>query len=175
MKLSQCSNKMASQTTNSISNRRSTIGRKPRTTVTNERRKEIIETFNAFDTEGRGSILPATLLTALRIFDFSPTSAATERACKPERLSCNEFVSFLLSYSESQRQWCTEEAIEVFALYDREKRGYIADSQFKRILKRYGEILSDSEIEAEISEYFQRRNHELDTESFMALLFSTGL
>ena len=167
---------MTSQTSlTSFSNRRSTIGRKPRTTVTSERKKEILETFSAFDSEGKGSIPPACLLTALRIFDFNPTSAATERASKAERLSCNEFVSFLLSYSESQRQWCTEEATEIFELYDRERRGYVADSQFKRILKRYGEILLDSEIEDEISEYFQRRNHELDTESFMALLFSTGL
>lgn len=137
--------------------------------ITAERKAEMSNTFKILDSAGTGFISGEQLLAAIKIFGFDLTSAANDRA-EGEKIGRNEYMSFMLSYAQTQDIWCYAESRELFKSFDRESCGFISDSQVRRILERFGENLTDTEVEFELGQYFIRQNHHIEFDSFLMLL-----
>lgn len=141
-----------------------------RSSITEDRKKEMISTFLLLDKSKSGLIEAKQLLLAIKILGFDVTSGAVDRSLKSERLSKNEFMSYMLSYAQSQDMWCFQEMRDLFRCFDREDCGFITDGQIRRILNRFGEDLTDGEVEVEVGQYFIRENHHIEFDSFIMLL-----
>lgn len=139
--------------------------------MTDEMKKEFTETFALLDDMHEGAIAAPKILIALKVLGFEPTAAATERA-DGDPLDLNEYMSFVLSCSQSQSEWCTPEMEEVFALFDRENVGYLAAAQFKRTFGRLGEKLTDAEIEDQMDDFDLNDDFNLEKKNFFKMLLS---
>jgi Ca2+-binding EF-hand superfamily protein len=137
--------------------------------ITDTQKEEIIDTFNALDRAREGHIAAPDLLTAIKIFGFEPSSAATDRA-KGEKMGRHEFMSFMLAYASSQDRWCKREMYDLYRCMDRENAGFITDTQVCRILSRFGESITQQEVELELGQFFIRQNHHVEFDSFMMIL-----
>lgn len=138
--------------------------------ITEDRKKEIFNTFLLLDKSKSGHIDARQLLLAIKILGFDVTSGALDRSLEEDRLSKNEFMSYMLSYAQSQDIWCFQEMRDLFRCFDREDCGFITDSQIRRLFKRFGEELTDKEVEFEVGQYFIRENHHIEFDSFIMLL-----
>jgi Ca2+-binding EF-hand superfamily protein len=139
--------------------------------MTEEMKKEYTETFNVLDDLHEGSIAAPKLLLAMKILGFAPTAAATERS-NGDQLDLNEYMSFVLSCSSSQTEWCLPEMHETFSLFDRENCGYIAAAQFKRTFGRLGEKLTDIEIEDQMDDFDLNNEFNLELNNYYKMLLS---
>lgn len=139
--------------------------------MTEEMKKEVMDTFHLLDDLHEGSIAGSKLLIALKIFGFEPTAAASERS-KGSPIDLNEYMSFVLSCCSSQSAWCLAEMTETFSLFDREQCGYIAAAQFKRTFGRLGEKLTDAEIEEQMEDYDINDDNFLDMQGYYKMMLS---
>lgn len=146
-------------------------GSRGRHNMSEEMKKEYTETFSLLDDLHEGVISAPKLLTAMKILGFEPTAAASDRAVG-EPLDLNEFMSFILSASSSQSDWCMAEMEEAFLLFDRENCGYLAPAQFKRTFGRLGEKLTDAEIEDQMDDFDLNDDYNLEKKNFFKMLLS---
>jgi Ca2+-binding EF-hand superfamily protein len=67
--------------------------------------------------------------------------------------------------SESSH-WCKLEVQEAFDVFDKEKSGVITIPQFKRVINRIGEKLTDSEIDQQYFQFDMNNDNALDINGF---------
>lgn len=146
-------------------------GSRGRHNMSEEMKKEYTDTFSQLDDLHEGSIAAPKLLTAMKILGFEATAAAINRA-EGEPLDLNEYMSFILSASQSQSEWCHNEMEEAFLLFDRENIGYLSAAQFKRTFARIGEKLTDAEIEDQMDDFDLNDDFDLEKKNFFKMLLS---
>lgn len=159
------------------STRRASVAGAPKcsrakSSITDQVKQEMADTFSLIDKGNRGYIEASSLIAAVAAFGFELSGAAFDRS-KGEQMGLNEFMSFMLSHASSQDRWCRREMNDLFRCIDREDAGYITDTQLRRILGRFGEKLSAAETEFELGQYFIRSNHHIEFDSFMMILSET--
>ncbi len=151
-------------------NRATNQGGRGRHNMTDELKKEMIDTFHLLDDIHEGAMPATKLIVAQRIFGFEPTAAAMERSKGP-KVDLNEYMSFMISCCSTQQQWCAAEIDETFQLYDREHVGFITNAQFKRTLGRIGEKLTEVEIEQQMKE-METQNGNVELSGFTNLILA---
>ncbi|KAK4346497.1 hypothetical protein RND71_032836 [Anisodus tanguticus] len=117
--------------------------------LTQQKRQEIKEAFELFDTDGSGTIDARELNVAMRALGFEMTEQIGERDTK-------------------------EELARAFNILDQDKNGKISAADIQQIAKELGEKFTAREIQEMIEEADRDRDGEVSAEEFMMMMRKTS-
>ncbi|XP_056176286.1 caltractin [Syzygium oleosum] len=147
--------------------------------LTQQKRLEIREAFELFDTDGSGTIDAKELNVAMRALGFE----MTEEQINQMIADVDKDGSGSIDYDEFEHMMTAkigerdmkEELTKAFRLIDQDNNGKISFQDIKRISKELGEQFTDREIEEMIEEADRDHDREVDMDEFFRMMRRTTL
>ncbi|KAL5557013.1 hypothetical protein UlMin_039249 [Ulmus minor] len=143
-----------------------------------QKRLEIKEAFELFDTDGSGTIDAKELNVAMRALGFEMTEEQINQMIADVdkdgsgAIDFDEFVH-MMTAKIGERD-TKEELMKAFQIIDQDGNGKISVSDIKRIAKDLGEHFSEAEIHEMIEEADRDRDGEINTDEFMRMMKRTS-
>ncbi|EXB75082.1 putative calcium-binding protein CML20 [Morus notabilis] len=129
---------------------------KPRPRLTEQKKQEIKEAFELFDTDGSGTIDAKELNVAMRALGFEMTEEQINQMIADVdkdgsgAIDFEEFVH-MMTAKIGERD-TKEELMKAFQIIDQDNNGKISPADIKRIAKDLGENFTDEEIHEMVEE-----------------------
>uniref|UniRef100_A0A2P2IX10 Caltractin n=1 Tax=Rhizophora mucronata TaxID=61149 RepID=A0A2P2IX10_RHIMU len=145
--------------------------------LTPQKRQEIREAFDLFDTDGSGNIDARELNVAMRALGFEMTEEQINQMIADVdkdgsgAIDFDEFVH-MMTAKIGERD-TKEELMKAFHIIDHDKNGRISANDIKQIARELGETLTDREIEEMVEEADRDRDGEVGVEEFMRMMKKT--
>ncbi|ONH96511.1 hypothetical protein PRUPE_7G133900 [Prunus persica] len=143
-----------------------------------QKKQEIKEAFELFDTDGSGTIDAKELNVAMRALGFEMTEEQiTQMIADVDKdgsgaIDFDEFVH-MMTAKIGERD-TKEELMKAFHLIDQDNNVLISAADIKNIAKDLGENLSDREIQEMIEEADRDRDGEVNAEEFIRMMKRTA-
>ncbi|CAL5372960.1 unnamed protein product [Camellia sinensis] len=146
--------------------------------LTQQKRQEIKEAFELFDTDGSGTIDAKELNVAMRALGFEMTEEQINQMIADVdkdgsgAIDFDEFVH-MMTAKIGERD-TKEELMKAFHIIDQDKNGTISATDIQRIAKELGESFTDKEIQEMIEEADRDRDGEVSADDFMRMMRRTS-
>ncbi|KAL7193241.1 hypothetical protein ACSBR2_024953 [Camellia fascicularis] len=146
--------------------------------LTQQKRQEIKEAFELFDTDGSGTIDAKELNVAMRALGFEMTEEQINQMIADVdkdgsgAIDFDEFVH-MMTAKIGERD-TKEELMKAFHIIDQDKNGTISATDIQRIAKELGESFTDKEIQEMIEEADRDRDGEVSVDDFMRMMRRTS-
>ncbi|CAL5371071.1 unnamed protein product [Camellia sinensis] len=146
--------------------------------LTQQKRQEIKEAFELFDTDGSGTIDAKELNVAMRALGFEMTEEQINQMIADVdkdgsgAIDFDEFVH-MMTAKIGERD-TKEELMKAFHIIDQDKNGTISATDIQRIAKELGESFTDKEIQEMIEEADPDRDGEVSADDFMRMMRRTS-
>ncbi|KAJ0975996.1 hypothetical protein J5N97_017961 [Dioscorea zingiberensis] len=146
--------------------------------LSDQKRKEIKEAFDLFDTDGSGNIDAKELHVAMRALGFEMTEEQiTEMIADVDKdgsgaIDFDEFLQ-MMTAKIGERD-TKEELMKAFRIIDQDNNGKISQGDIMRIAKELGESFSPQEIREMIDEADRNRDGEVDVDEFFRVMMRTS-
>uniref|UniRef100_A0A7N0V286 EF-hand domain-containing protein n=1 Tax=Kalanchoe fedtschenkoi TaxID=63787 RepID=A0A7N0V286_KALFE len=146
--------------------------------LTQQKRQEIKEAFELFDTDGSGTIDAKELNVAMRALGFEMTEEQINQMIADVdkdgsgAIDFDEFVH-MMTAKMGERD-TKEELMKAFQIIDVDKNGKISVTDIQRIAKELGEPISEKEVRDMIEEADRDRDGEVSVEEFMRIMKKTS-
>ncbi|KAL7231809.1 hypothetical protein ACSBR2_009943 [Camellia fascicularis] len=146
--------------------------------LTQQKRQEIKEAFELFDTDGSGTIDAKELNVAMRALGFEMTGEQIDQMIADVdkdgsgAIDFDEFVHMMTAKIGERDS--KEELTKAFHIIDQDKNGKISASDIQQIAKELGENFSDREIQEMIEEADRDRDGEVTVDDFMRMMRRTS-
>ncbi|XP_043711073.1 caltractin-like [Telopea speciosissima] len=146
--------------------------------LTQQKRQEIKEAFELFDTDGSGTIDAKELNVAMRSLGFEMTDEQINQMIADVdkdgsgAIDFDEFVH-MMNAKIGERD-TKEELMKAFRIIDQDNNGKISASDIQRIAKDLGEKFSDREIQNMIDEADLDRDGEINADEFIRVMGKTS-
>ncbi|KAM3252767.1 Calcium-binding protein CML19 [Capsicum annuum] len=156
--------------------RRETRSRHPG--LTQQKRQEIKEAFELFDTDGSGTIDASELNVAMRALGFEMTGEQVEQMIADVdkdgsgAIDFDEFVH-MMTAKIGERD-TKEELAKAFNLLDQDKNGKISAADIHQIANELGESFTAREIQEMIEVADRDGDGEVNAEEFMRMMRKTS-
>ncbi|GFS34243.1 centrin2 [Actinidia rufa] len=150
--------------------------------LTQQKRQEIKEAFELFDTDGSGTIDGKELNVAMRYAYFVLSTLAFRLQIKQMIEDVDKDGSGAIDFDEFVHMMTAkigerdskEELMKAFQIIDQDKSGKISAADIKRIAKELGENFTDREIQEMIEEADRDRDGEVSVDDFMKMMRRTS-
>ncbi|KAK8556770.1 hypothetical protein V6N13_064774 [Hibiscus sabdariffa] len=146
--------------------------------LSQQKRQEIKEAFELFDTDGSGTIDAKELNVAMRALGFEMTEEQINQMIADVdkdgsgAIDFDEFVH-MMTTKIGERD-TKEELMKAFRIIDHDNNGKISAEDVKRIAKELGEHFSDKDIQDMIEEADRDHDGEVGIEEFMRMMKRTS-
>lgn len=146
--------------------------------LSQQKRQEIREAFELFDTDGSGTIDAKELNVAMRALGFEMTEEQiTQMIADVDKdgsgaIDFDEFVH-MMTDKMGERD-TKEELMKAFRIIDQDENGKISASDIQRIAKDLGESFTDREIQQMIDEADKDGDGEVNSEEFIRMMGKTN-
>ncbi|KAL9234993.1 hypothetical protein vseg_009799 [Gypsophila vaccaria] len=146
--------------------------------LTQQKRQEIKEAFELFDTDGSGTIDAKELNVAMRALGFEMTEEQiTQMIADVDKdgsgaIDFDEFCH-MMTAKIGERD-TKEELMKAFRIIDQDSNGKISAADIQRIAKDLGESFTDREIQEMIDEADRDRDGEVNVEEFLRMMRRTS-
>ncbi|VVB05173.1 unnamed protein product, partial [Arabis nemorensis] len=146
--------------------------------LTQQKRQEIKEAFELFDTDGSGTIDAKELNVAMRALGFEMTEEQINKMIADVdkdgsgAIDFDEFVH-MMTAKIGERD-TKEELTKAFKIIDLDKNGKISADDIKRMAKDLGENFTDGEIREMVEEADRDHDGEVNMEEFMRMMKRTA-
>ncbi|GMI94089.1 centrin2, CALMODULIN20, CENTRIN 1 [Hibiscus trionum] len=146
--------------------------------LSQQKRQEIKEAFELFDTDGSGTIDAKELNVAMRALGFEMTEEQINQMIADVdkdgsgAIDFDEFVH-MMTAKIGERD-TKEELMKAFRIIDLDNNGKISAEDVKRIAKELGEHFSDKDIQDMIEEADRDHDGEVGIEEFMRMMRRTS-
>ncbi|KAM7520475.1 hypothetical protein LguiB_019437 [Lonicera macranthoides] len=146
--------------------------------LTQQKRQEIKEAFELFDTDGSGTIDAKELNIAMRALGFELNEEQINQMIADVdkdgsgAIDFDEFVH-MMTAKIGERD-TKEELMKAFQVIDQDKNGKISAGDIQRIAKELGEHFTDKEIQEMVEEADRDRDGEVNIEEFMRMMRRTS-
>ncbi|NWQ84560.1 CETN1 protein, partial [Columbina picui] len=147
--------------------------------LSEEQRREVLEAFELFDTDGTGAIDVRELKVAMRALGFEPRKEEIKKMISDTdtegtgKISFNEFlVAMIPKMAEKDSK---EEILKAFKLFDDDETGKISFKNLKRVAKELGENITDEELKDMINEADRDGDGEVNEQEFLRIMKKTSL
>uniref|UniRef100_A0A0E0AMR4 EF-hand domain-containing protein n=1 Tax=Oryza glumipatula TaxID=40148 RepID=A0A0E0AMR4_9ORYZ len=146
--------------------------------LTKQKRQEIKEAFDLFDTDNSGTIDAKELNVAMRALGFE----MTEEQINQMIADVDKDGSGSIDYEEFEHMMTAkigerdskEELTKAFSIIDQDKNGKISDVDIQRIAKELGENFTYQEIQEMVQEADRNGDGEIDFDEFIRMMRRTG-
>nr|XP_023884754.1 caltractin-like [Quercus suber] len=145
--------------------------------LSQQKRQEIKEAFELFDTDGSGTIDAKELNVAMRALGFEMTEEQINQMIADVdkdgsgAIDFDEFVH-MMTAKIGERD-TKEELMKAFHIIDQDKNGKISISDIKRMVKELDENFTDDDIKEMIDTADRDRDGEVNVEEFMRIMRRT--
>ncbi|KAK6934567.1 EF-hand domain, partial [Dillenia turbinata] len=145
--------------------------------LSQQKRQEIKEAFELFDTDGSGTIDAKELNVAMRALGFEVTEEQINQMIADVdkdgsgAIDFDEFVHMMTAKIGERDS--KEELMKAFRIIDHDKNGKISALDIESIAKELGEKFTSREIQEMIEEADQDRDGEVNIEEFMKMMKRT--
>ncbi|XP_050291718.1 caltractin-like [Quercus robur] len=145
--------------------------------LTQQKRQEIKEAFELFDTDGSGTIDAKELNVAMRALGFEMTEEQINQMIADVdkdgsgAIDFDEFVH-MMTAKIGERD-TKEELMKAFHIIDQDNNGKISVSDIKRIVKELDENFTDDDIKEMIEAADRDQDGEVNVEEFMRIMRRT--
>ncbi|KAK6947059.1 EF-hand domain [Dillenia turbinata] len=145
--------------------------------LSQQKRQEIKEAFELFDTDGSGTIDAKELNVAMRALGFEMTEEQINQMIADVdkdgsgAIDFDEFVHMMTAKIGERDS--KEELMKAFHIIDHDKNGKISASDIESIAKELGEKFTSREIQEMIEEADRDRDGEVNIEEFMKMMKRT--
>ncbi|CAL0331803.1 unnamed protein product [Lupinus luteus] len=151
---------------------------KGRHNLTQQKRQEIKEAFELFDTDGSGTIDAKELNVAMRALGFE----MTEEQITQMIADVDKDGSGAIDYEEFEHMLTAkigerdtkEELMKAFHIIDQDRNGKISVSDIKNIAKELGENFTDREIQEMVDEADRHNDGEVNADDFIRMMKRTN-
>lgn len=146
--------------------------------LTQQKRQEIKEAFELFDTDGSGTIDAKELNVAMRALGFEMTEEQINQMIADVdkdgsgAIDFDEFV-YMMTAKIGERD-SKQELTKAFQIIDQDKNGKISVSDIKNIAKELGEHFTDAEIHEMVEEADRDHDGEVSVDEFMRMMKRTS-
>ncbi|XP_074311632.1 putative calcium-binding protein CML13 [Silene latifolia] len=146
--------------------------------LTQQKRQEIKEAFELFDTDGSGTIDAKELNVAMRALGFEMTEEQiTQMIADVDKdgsgaIDFDEFCH-MMTAKIGERD-TKEELMKAFRIIDQDNNGKISPADIQRIAKELGESFTDREIHEMVDEADRDRDGEVNVEEFLRMMRRTS-
>lgn len=146
--------------------------------LTAQKRQEIKEAFELFDTDGSGTIDSKELNVAMRALGFEMNEEQINNMIADVdkdgsgTIDFDEFVHMMTSKLGERDS--KEELMKAFHIIDHDKNGKISDVDILSITKELGESFTLTEIREMIHEADRNDDGEVDAEEFIRMMKNTS-
>ncbi|XP_061341762.1 caltractin [Gastrolobium bilobum] len=146
--------------------------------LTQQKKQEIKEAFELFDTDGSGNIDAKELNVAMRALGFE----MTEEQINQMIADVDKDGSGSIDYDEFEHMMTAkigerdtkEELMKAFRIIDQDKNGKISASDIKRIAKELGQNFTDREIQEMVDEADHDNDGEVNADDFIKMMNRTS-
>ncbi|KAL4196728.1 hypothetical protein AMTRI_Chr04g247670 [Amborella trichopoda] len=138
--------------------------------LSEQKRKEIKEAFELFDTDGSGTIDAGELTVAMR-YQIKQMIADVDKDGSGA-IDFDEFVH-MMTAKMGERD-TKEELMKAFSIIDQDKNGKISVLDIQRCAKELGEKFTVAEIQEMIEEADRNGDGEVDTDEFVRMMRRTN-
>ncbi|KAL3873880.1 hypothetical protein ACJMK2_036963 [Sinanodonta woodiana] len=147
--------------------------------LTEEQVEEFREAFRLFDPDGDGTITSLELGMVMRVIGQNPTEAELQDMINEVDQDGNgtiEFEEFVAMMATRSRQQEGSDDImrKTFAVFDRDKTGYITSNNLRTVLKNIGMRFSARVVQEMINEVDSDGDGKVNYEEFKAMMTSKG-
>jgi len=132
--------------------------------------KDAKEAFRLFDRDNDGKIESTVLAQTIRSLGLSPTNAAVEEIIAELNLEDGliDFATFLVILAKRMEvQDTQEDIIRAFAVFDKEKSGFVSTSDLRHFLVSIGETLTDAEADEMMRAADPQSSGQIDYQRFV--------
>ncbi|KAL6961490.1 putative calcium-binding protein cml13, partial [Sarracenia purpurea var. burkii] len=139
-----------------------------------QKRQEIKEAFELFDTDGSGTIDAKELNVAMRALGFEMTDEQINQMIADVdkdgsgAIDFDEFVHMMTAKIGERDS--KEELMKAFHILDQDKNGKISATDIKQIAKELGENFTDREIQEMIEHADNDRDGEVNVDEFIRMM-----
>lgn len=146
--------------------------------LTQQKKQEIKEAFELFDTDGSGTIDAKELNVAMRALGFEMTEEQINQMIADVdkdgsgAIDFDEFV-YMMTAKIGERD-SKQELTKAFQIIDQDKNGKISVSDIKNIAKELGEHFTDAEIHEMVEEADRDHDGEVSVDEFMRMMKRTS-
>nr|ABR17333.1 unknown [Picea sitchensis] len=147
--------------------------------LTDQKRQEIKEAFELFDTDGSGTIDAKELNVAMRALGFEMTEEQIRQMIADVdkdgsgTIDFDEFA-YMMTAKIGERD-SREELTRAFREIDQDKNGKISAADIQRMARELGESFSAEEIYEMIDEADRNGDGEVDPDEFLKMMKRTSL
>lgn len=146
--------------------------------LTQQKKQEIREAFELFDTDGSGTIDAKELNVAMRALGFEMTEEQINQMIADVDKDGSGAIDFdefchMMTAKIGERD-TKEELMKAFRIIDQDNNGKISAQDIQRIAKELGENFTDREIQEMIEEADRDRDGEVSTEEFLKMMKRTS-
>ncbi|XP_028760484.1 caltractin [Neltuma alba] len=146
--------------------------------LTQQKKQEIQEAFELFDTDGSGTIDAKELNVAMRALGFEMTDEQINQMIA----DVDKDGSGSIDYKEFEHMMTAkigerdtrDELLKAFQIIDGDKNGKISAADIKRIAAELGESFSDRDIQEMIDEADRDRDGEVNADEFIKMMRKTS-
>ncbi|KAJ1696834.1 hypothetical protein LUZ63_005346 [Rhynchospora breviuscula] len=146
--------------------------------ISQQKRQEIREAFDLFDTDGSGTIDAKELNVAMRALGFEMTEQQIEQMIADvdkDGSGAIEFEEFVQMMTAKIGERDTKEELnKAFHLIDQDKNGKISVEDIQRIAKDLGETFTIDEIKEMVQEADHNEDGEVDQDEFLRIMKRTS-
>ncbi|GAB2218572.1 hypothetical protein Droror1_Dr00001799 [Drosera rotundifolia] len=146
--------------------------------LSSQKRQEIKEAFELFDTDGSGTIDAKELNVAMRALGFEMNEQQIKQMIADVDKDGSGAIDFdefchMMTAKFGERD-TREELMKAFRIIDLDKNGKISASDIQRIAMELGENFTDAEVQEMIEEADQDGHGEVNVEDFMRMMGRTS-
>ncbi|PIN20023.1 Ca2+-binding protein (centrin/caltractin), EF-Hand superfamily protein [Handroanthus impetiginosus] len=146
--------------------------------LTQQKKQEIKEAFELFDTDGSGTIDAKELNVAMRALGFEMSEEEINRMIAEVDKDGSGAIDFdefchMMTAKFGERD-TKEELMKAFHIIDQDKNGKISAADIQRIAKELGERFTEKEIQDMIDEADRDHDGEVNAEEFMRMMRRTS-
>ncbi|KAL3626666.1 putative calcium-binding protein cml13 [Castilleja foliolosa] len=143
-----------------------------------QKRQEIKEAFELFDTDGSGTIDAKELNVAMRALGFEMSEEEITRMIAEVDKDGSGAIDFdefchMMTAKFGERD-TREELMKAFVVIDQDKNGKISFADIQRVAQNLGERFSDKEIHDMIDEADRDRDGEVCVDEFLRMMRRTS-
>ncbi|KAL6227351.1 hypothetical protein ACLB2K_001310 [Fragaria x ananassa] len=142
-----------------------------------QKRQEIKEAFELFDTDGSGTIDAKELNVAMRALGFEMTEEQINQMIADVDKDGSGAIDFdefahMMTAKIGERD-TKEELMKAFHVLDQDNNGKISTADIKKIAKELGETFTDREIQEMVEEADRDRDGEVSADEFIRMMKRT--
>ena len=146
----------------------------PKSILTEEQISEYKQTFELLDRENKGSLNREEFKILLRSLGQYPTDDEIQEMISQydknndNKITFDEFLSLMARQIQASEEF--DKVEEAFKLMDLDKDGFITKTELRQMMSKFGEILTDEELNAMIDEADTNKDGKVDINEFRALM-----